>query len=75
MTKDTSKVCRDGGSERLPIYLAIIKGTASFKSSDGWKRTKPRFSHRCAPLEASPKKSTPTSNTTPTKNISGAKDS
>ena len=38
-----------GGSGRSCRYQAHIIGTASFMSSEGWKRMNPRFNQRCAP--------------------------
>ncbi len=35
ITKDITKVWKVMGSERLPMYRATIKGTASFSSSEG----------------------------------------
>ena len=46
-------------------YHASISGTATFMSSDGWNRPKPRFSQRREPLTVTPQSATPTSNTTP----------
>ncbi len=55
----------DGGSGRWCRYQAHIIGTASFRISEGWKRTTPRSSQRCAPLPMSPAIATTTSSTRP----------
>ncbi|MNH18330.1 hypothetical protein D3C79_780290 [compost metagenome] len=51
----------DGGQTSRLIKRATISGTAILAISDGWKRTMPRSSQRCAPLEIAPKASTATS--------------
>ena len=45
-------------------YHASISGIATFISSDGWKRMKPRLSQRREPLTTTPNSATPTSRTT-----------
>jgi hypothetical protein len=54
-----------GGRERAERYQAIIIGVASFTSSEGWKRMKPRSSQRWAPLPTTPMASTRASMATP----------
>ena len=45
----------------------MASGTASFISSEGWKRGSPgRSSQRCAPFAVSPSTSTTTSSAKPT---------
>ena len=61
----TSSCSRRGGSRLSDRYQATIIGTASFMISEGWKRTTPRSSQRCAPLPMSPTTSTASSNSTP----------
>jgi len=39
-----------GGSARSCKNQAHIIGTASFMTSEGWKRSTPKSSQRCAPL-------------------------
>ena len=54
---------------------ASIKGIAIFISSEGWMRATPRSSQRCAPLDTSPKSSTATSSSTPSRYSGTANDS
>ena len=58
-------MARFGGSGRSCSHQAQIMGTASFMISEGWKRTNPRSSQRCAPLPMCPVMSTTISRITP----------
>src|SRR5256885_2063877 len=55
-----------GGSGRSCRYQAQVIGTASFISSEGWKRNRPKFSQRCAPMPTWPIATTMSSSTHPT---------
>ncbi|MNT43097.1 hypothetical protein D3C72_1795480 [compost metagenome] len=48
----------EGGQTSRLIKRATISGTAIFAISEGWKRTIPRSSQRCAPFEIAPNAST-----------------
>ena len=61
-TPTAPSVIQPGGSGRPLRYHATIIGMVSFSSSDGWKRTTPRSSQRCAP-RPSPSSATATSST------------
>ncbi len=61
----------DGGSGRWCRYQAHIIGTASFRISEGWKRTTPRSSQRWAPLPMSPATATTASSTSPSAYAAG----
>src|SRR5438034_979383 len=54
-----------GGSGRSCRYQAHIIGTASFISSEGWKRNSPKFSQRRAPMPTWPIVTTSMSSTHP----------
>ena len=54
-----------GGSGRSCRYQAHIIGTASFMSSEGWKRKIPRSSQRCAPMPMWPMAATISSSKQP----------
>ena len=54
-----------GGRGLLERKAATVSGITTLKISEGWRRTTPRSSQRCAPLEMSPKSSTMTKSTTP----------
>ncbi len=54
----------EGGQTSRLIKRATISGTAIFAISEGWKRTMPKSSQRCAPFEMAPKASTATSRIT-----------
>ena len=60
---------------RVWKYQASINGVAIFMISEGCKRTTPRSSQRCAPLDVSPNNSTPTSSSTPARYSGTANDS
>jgi hypothetical protein len=60
-----------GGSGCSARYQAIIIGTAIFIISEGWKRTGPRLSQRCAPLPMTPRPSTASSSSMPIRKIHG----
>jgi len=64
-TASTSSVVKLGGSGRVCRNQAQASGTAIFMISEGWKRTTPRSSQRCAPMEMSPTSATATSSSTP----------
>ena len=58
----------------IPVGLVAIEpdlGTASFMSSEGWKRNSPRSSQRCAPRPTWPIAATITSSTQPPKYSQG----
>ena len=60
-----------GGSGRSCMYQAHIIGTASFISSEGWKRNRPKFSQRCAPIPTWPIATTMSSSRHPSAYIHG----
>ena len=64
-TLSTPSEIQPGGSGRSCRYQAHIIGTASFISSEGWKRNSPRFSQRCAPMPTWPIATTLTSSRHP----------
>ena len=66
-----SMCLKEGGNCLSDKYQAIIIGVANLSNSEGWKRTKPRFNHRCAPFPTSPKNSTPINSKTPNINNHG----
>ncbi len=67
MTASSTSDSGLGGSGRSCRYQAHIIGTASFMISEGWKRTSPRSSQRCAPLPMAPMPATTKSSRTPTR--------
>ena len=62
-TAQASSAPQLGGSMRSCRNQATIIGSVSFASSEGWKRTTPRSSQRCAP-RPSPNSVTSSSRTT-----------
>ena len=65
MAASASSDSQSGGSGRSCRYHAQAIGTASFMSSEGWKRNIPRSSQRCAPLPLWPIAATISSSSTP----------
>ena len=61
----TASELKLGGSGRSCRNHAHASGTASFMISEGWKRTTPRSSQRCAPIAMSPMNMTASSSTSP----------
>ncbi len=64
-TASMARALQPGGSARSCRYQAQHIGTASFMSSEGWKRNRPRFSQRCAPMPVWPTATTTTSSRQP----------
>ena len=64
-TLSAPKDGQPGGSGRSCRYQAHIIGTASFISSEGWKRNSPKFSQRRAPMPTWPIVTTSMSSTHP----------